>query len=98
LRSECWRRLLEKYLEQHFTTKGMIVDWAIHARPAKGAGWLTPPHAHLLVTAAGWRHDRRQGLLHPNWCRGDSTRRRMEQSWLAMSRLTAGGRAWSEFV
>jgi len=88
LSREDWRRLVEGYLERHFTNRGMIVDWAIHARPGMGTGWLTPPHAHLLATARGWRHDRRQGLLHPVWFRGDAARRRAEQAWLRMSGLT----------
>lgn len=91
-----WRSLLEDYGEAQFTSKGMICDWAIHAKPADNGGWQIRPHAHLLVTARGWKHDRRQGLLHPVWLRGGSARRRLEDAWLAKTGRFSGYLAWSE--
>jgi hypothetical protein len=92
-----WRRLIERFSEEHFTRKGMICDWAIHAKAQQGSGWLTRPHAHLLITARGWKHDRRHGLQHPVWCRGDSARRHLEEAWLTLSGLSVGPYAWKEW-
>lgn len=92
-----WRRLIELFAQQHLTSKGMICDWAIHALPAPGSGWLVRPHAHLLITACEWKHNRKHALQHPVWCRGEAARRRLESSWLFMAGLSPSPFAWKEW-
>lgn len=81
-----WRDLLNIFCKRNFTSSGMIADWAIHAQSASGGRWLTPPHAHILVTAVRWSHDRLFCLAHPFWCQA-YTRRKLERDWLLLSGL-----------
>ncbi len=41
---DSWRRLVERYLDDHFVALGMVVDWAIHSKRHENDGeWSTAP-------------------------------------------------------
>ena len=55
-----WRGLITSFVERELAAKGRVTAWAIHALAGED-GWIIAPHAHLIVTARGWRHDARHG-------------------------------------
>ena len=55
-----WRGLIVTFVERHLAAKGKTTAWAIHALRDEDE-WLVEPHAHLVVSERGWRHDMRLG-------------------------------------
>ena len=55
-----WHGLITSFVERELAAKGRVTAWAIHALAGED-DWIIAPHAHLIVTARGWRHDARHG-------------------------------------
>lgn len=79
-----WQHMVEDFCIQELAGRGMISDWAIHHKPDQIA-----PHAHLLVTARSWRHDRAPGRRHPRWFTNEEAVRAAERAWLGLARLSS---------
>jgi hypothetical protein len=80
---ECdWVHIIKTCCNDHFASQGMISDWAIHYEPKKLA-----PHAHLLVTARGWRRDRSPGRRHRRWLMTQEAIHAAERAWFDISGL-----------
>lgn len=77
-----WQHMIEDFCIVELACRGMIVDWAIHYKPDQIA-----PHAHLLVTARSWRHDRAPGRRHPRWFPNEEAVRAAERAWIRISGL-----------
>ena len=77
-----WVDLIETFGSENITNQGMIADWAIHYKPD-----VIAPHAHLLVTARGWRADRNPGRQHPRWFANATAIRAAELAWIDISGL-----------
>lgn len=77
-----WKYLVEKFCTERLADYGMIADWAIHFK----CGTLLP-HAHLLITARGWRKDRCSGRRNALWFGSPASVRAAERDWLALSGL-----------
>lgn len=75
-----WVQLVEGFLDTHLVNRGAVVAWAIHAVEGED-GWIVSPHAHMIVTARYWRHDRRHGWRHPNWIASWAQQKRLEMAW-----------------
>lgn len=84
---DVWRRLVERYLDDHFVTLGMIVDWAIHAKRGENNEWATAPHFHGLVTARRFRSDLRKGVRQKTWLFSKSQIDAAEDAWLGAAGL-----------
>lgn len=81
-----WRNLIEGFCEDHLTSQGMIVDWAIHCRDATDTEPEIMPHVHLLITMRVFdrmHHD--WGRVRQTWVRTDKARKRMAERWWAHS-------------
>ena len=79
-----WTWLVEHYAYRHLVDKGMIVDWAVHARSDSEGGWSGYPHAHLLVTARFWRPNGRLGGRQWQWLANAEQIRAAEDAWLRL--------------
>jgi hypothetical protein len=90
--AEAWFDMVRAYARDTIAAHGPAVAWAIHARGGGSGEVIIPPHAHLLMTTRGWRHDASHGKTIPSWC-GPSMRARLHADWLA--RLPAFMRAAS---
>ena len=86
---KAWVAMIRHYAHDTIAAHGPAVAWAIHAR-ADGEETSAPPHAHLLITTRGWRHDARHGQTIANWC-GPAMQHRLHADWLV--RLPADMRA-----
>jgi hypothetical protein len=84
---EQWQRLVERYLDEHFVTLGMVVDWAIHADRHDDGSWKTTPHFHGLVTARRFRNDLRKGQRQRTWLYSKAQIHVAEDAWLAAAAL-----------
>lgn len=83
-----WRNLVEGFCEDHFAAQGMIVDWAIHHRPATGDTPEIMPHVHLLTTMRVYDRDHADvGRLRQTWLRTEKARKRMAERWWAHTGL-----------
>ena len=87
-----WAWLVETFAFRHLVDKGMIVDWAVHARRDAEGGWIGTPHVHLLATARFWRPGGRHGARHWQWFANAGQTRAVEDAWLQFvgARATAG--------
>lgn len=79
-----WTWLVEAYAYRHLVDKGMIVDWAVHAKRDAAGGWSGTPHAHLLATARFWRPNGRAGGRQWQWLANAEQTRTAEDAWLRM--------------
>ena len=77
-----WAWLVETFAFRHLVDKGMIVDWAVHARRDAEGGWIGTPHVHLLATARFWRPGGRHGARHWQWFANAGQTRAVEDAWL----------------
>jgi MobA/MobL family len=84
---ETWRRLVERYLDDHFVTLGMVVDWAIHFKRDDDEKVVTEPHFHGLVTARRFRADLRKGARQKTWLFSKAQIDSAEDAWLAAAGL-----------
>jgi hypothetical protein len=82
-----WQRTVERYLDDHFSKLGMVVDWAIHARRDDEGDWAPPPHFHGLVTARRFRDDQRKGQRQRTWLYTKAQIDMAEDAWLAATGL-----------
>lgn len=82
-----WQRTVERYLDDHFSKLGMVVDWAIHAGRDDQGDWAPPPHFHGLVTARRFRDDQRKGQRQRTWLYNKAQVDRAEDAWLAATGL-----------
>jgi hypothetical protein len=82
LNASDWQHMVEDFCIQDLASRGMIADWAIHHKPGEIA-----PHAHLIVTARSWRHERAPGRRHPRWFPSDEAVRAGERAWIRISGL-----------
>ncbi len=85
---EQWRPLVERFLDDHLVVRGMVIDWAIHAkRDDDDGGWATHPHVHMIVSSRRWRHDMRKGQRQRTWLYNASQIDRVEDAWLSATGL-----------
>jgi hypothetical protein len=76
-----WAWLVKGFVQTHLAGKGAAVAWAVHALEGADYTWIIAPHAHLVVTARHWRHDRRHGKRHPCWISSWAQQKRLEFAW-----------------
>jgi MobA/MobL family len=81
------RRLVERYLDDHFVTLGMVVDWAIHFKRDEDEELVTHPHFHGLVTARRFRADLRKGVRQKTWMFTKAQLDAAEDAWLSITGL-----------
>ncbi|WP_051767962.1 MobA/MobL family protein [Sphingobium sp. DC-2] len=83
IRRNNWRWLVEGFIQTELVVKGAAVAWAIHSLEGDGSqnDWIISPHAHLIVTALHWRHEKRHGQRHPFWIASWAQQKRMEFAW-----------------
>lgn len=81
---ESWRRLVERFCYRHLVERGMVLDWAIHAKADDQGGWSTRPHVHLLCTARFWRPNARRGDRQRQWLANAAQIREVEEAWLEL--------------
>lgn len=86
LGAERWTWLVEEWVYRNLIDKGMIIDWAVHHRPAHGGHPAGQPHVHLLATSRFWRAGGRHGSRHWQWFANADQTRAAEESWLALLR------------
>ena len=83
--SEEWLRLVERYLDETLVVRGMLIDWAIHARRDESGGWATHPHVHMIATARRYRPDMRKGQRQRTWLYSAGQIHRAEDAWLTLT-------------
>ena len=76
-----WVWLVEHYAYRHLVDKGMIVDFAIHARQGADGNPPGTPHVHLLATARFWRSNNRAGSRQWQWLANADQTRTAEDDW-----------------
>lgn len=82
-----WQRTVERYLDDHFASRGMVVDYAIHAKRDDQVGWAPAPHFHGLVTARRFRDDQRKGQRQRTWLYTKGQINAAEDAWLLATGL-----------
>jgi MobA/MobL family len=83
-----WQLLVEKFVDDHLVSLGIITDWAIHSKPDDtGRSWVTHPHVHLLCTARRWKSDQRKGQRMRCWLHEKTQIDALEAAWLAATGL-----------
>lgn len=65
---------MREFVQESFTSQGMICDWAIHSSPASDGG--KNPHAHMLLTMRRIDGDGFHRLKATEW-----NRKEMNQRW-----------------
>lgn len=78
-----WVQLVRRFARETLVRRGPAVEWALHARRDTSGGWLIRPHAHLLMTTRGWKHNARWGKSIPAW-HGAAVRSAIHADWLAI--------------
>lgn len=76
-----WVWLVKHYAYRHLVDKGMIVDFAIHAREGADGNPPGMPHVHLLATARFWRSNNRAGSRQWQWLATADQIRTAEDDW-----------------
>lgn len=76
-----WAWMVKGFVQANLISKGAAVAWAIHAIESDDSDWIIAPHAHLVVTARHWRHERRHGKRHPCWIANWAQQKRLEFAW-----------------
>lgn len=84
---EQWRPLIERFLDDHLVVKGMVIDWAIHAKRDDDGGWATHPHVHMIASSRRWRHDIRKGQRQRTWLFNARQIDHAEDAWLTLTGL-----------
>lgn len=83
-----WRNLIEGFCEDHLSSQGMVVDWAIHYRPAIDEQAEILPHCHMLITTRVYDAANADiGKIRQNWLRTDKARKALTEKWWAHSGL-----------
>lgn len=78
-----WQPLVRGFVHDALVRRGPAVAWALHARRDASGGWLVRPHAHLLMTTRGWKHNASFGQSIPAW-HGAAVRATIHADWLAL--------------
>lgn len=83
IRREHWSWLVNGFIQSQLVSRGAAVAWAIHAVQADGPedDWIVSPHAHLIVTARHWRHNKRHGQRHYAWIANWAQQKKLEFAW-----------------
>lgn len=84
---EQWRPLVERFVDDHLVVRGMLIDWAIHAKRDDDGGWATHPHVHLIVSSRRWRSDMRKGQRQRTWLYNARQLNNLEDAWLTLTGL-----------
>lgn len=84
---EQWRPMIERFLDEHLVSAGMLIDWAIHARRDDTGGWATHPHVHMIASARRYRPDMRKGQRQKTWLYSAAQIDRIEDAWLRRTGL-----------
>lgn len=81
-----WRNLIEGFSEDHLSSQGMVVDWAIHHQ-AEGAGRREIlPHVHMLITMRVFDSAHGDvGRIRQTWIRTERARKSLAEKWWAYS-------------
>lgn len=83
-----WRRLIEGFCEDHLSSQGMVVDWAIHHRPETADLPAIMPHVHLLITTRVFDPTLVDaGRIRQTWVRTDKARKALAERWWARTGL-----------
>lgn len=82
-----WQRLIERYIDDSLVSRGMVVDWAVHALGDDSGDWATHPHVHMIVSARRFRADMRKGQRQRSWLFNASQIDQAEDAWLAITGL-----------
>ena len=93
LGADRWAWMVEDYVYRHMISLGMIVDWAVHHRPAGDGRPAGQPHVHMLATSRFWRAGGRQGSRHWQWLANAVQTRAAEEAWLQLLRSGLAGHA-----
>lgn len=76
-----WRNLIEGFCEDHLTSQGMAVDWAIHHRNAGERAEILP-HVHLLISMRVFDPTHGDvGRIRQNWIRTEKARKALAEKW-----------------
>lgn len=77
-----WRSSIEGFAEDHLTSQGMVVDWAIHHRPASADKPEILPHCHLLITSRVYDPAHADvGRIRQTWLRTEKARKALAEKW-----------------
>ncbi len=77
-----WRTLIEGFAEDHLTSQGMVVDWAIHHRQAGADKPEILPHCHLLITSRVYDPTHADlGRIRQTWLRTEKARKALAEKW-----------------
>lgn len=81
-----WRNLIEGFAEDHLTSQGMVVDWAIHHRAASDDKPEILPHVHMLIAMRVFDPVHPDlGRIRQNWVRTEKARKALAEKWWAYS-------------
>lgn len=83
-----WRNLVEGFAEDHLTSQGMVVDWAIHHRAATDDRPEILPHVHMLISVRVYDPAHSDvGRIRQTWLRTDKARKALAEKWWTHSGL-----------
>ena len=83
-----WRNLVEGFCEDHLSSQGMVVDWAIHHRTGDEKTPEILPHVHLLIAMRVFDPAHADlGRLRQTWVRTERARKALTEKWWAHSGL-----------
>lgn len=85
-----WRNIIHAFCDDVLVRNGMVADWAVHRRPDEQGSWAVPPHAHLIITARGWRPERNPGRRNAAWLGSISNIKAASDAWLRLLMVVAG--------
>lgn len=81
-----WRNLIEGFCEDNLSSQGMVVDWAVHHRPAAAEGLELLPHVHMLVAMRVYDPAHPDvGKIRQTWLRSEKARKSLTEKWWAHS-------------
>lgn len=84
-----WRNIIEGFCEDHLTSQGMVIDWAIHRRVATHDKPEILPHVHMLITCRVFDPSHAEvGRIRQTWVRTEKARKALSEKWWAHSGLT----------
>ena len=84
LEPDGWRNLIFAFCDDVLVRNGMVADWAVHRRPDGQGSWAVPPHAHLIITARGWRPERNPGRRNAAWFGSNASLKAAEDQWQSL--------------
>ncbi len=83
-----WRNLIEGFCEDHLTSQGMVVDWAIHHRAAIDDRPEILPHVHMLITTRVFDPSHADaGRIRQTCVRTEKARKALAEKWWAHTGL-----------